>query len=204
LSPEDHLRAVSNETDSALLSSCGRPTMFAEVEIMDETGRILPQGERGEIVARGNLVMAGYYKDPQATDEVSGFGWHHTGDIGWKDAEGYVYIVDRKRDMIISGGFNIFTTEVEAALMAHPAVLNCAVIGIPDDKWGEAVKAVVELKPGETAEPDELIAHCKTALGSVKSPKTIDIWDELPRSPVGKILKRSIRDQFWSTQNRAV
>lgn len=204
LSPEEHVRAVTNEPDSALLTSCGRATMFVEVEIMDEEGRILAHGERGEIVARGNLVMAGYYKDQQATEDVSGFGWHHTGDIGWKDAEGYIYIVDRKRDMIISGGFNIFTTEVEAALMAHPAVLNCAVIGVPDDKWGEAVKAVVELKPGERAEPDEMIAHCKAALGSVKSPKTIDIWDELPRSPVGKILKRSIRDRFWSNQNRAV
>lgn len=204
LSPEDHLRAVSNPADEGLLRSCGKPTMLSEVEIMDEDGTILPVGETGEIVARGNLVMAGYYNDPAGTAEVSAYGWHHTGDIGRKDAEGFVYIVDRKRDMIITGGFNVFTTEVEAALMTHSAVLNCAVIGIPDDKWGEAVKAVVELKPGERASPDELLAHCKAALGSVKAPKTIDIWDELPKSPVGKVLKRSIRDTFWAGMQRAV
>ncbi|MGD9810512.1 MAG: AMP-binding protein [Sphingobium sp.] len=204
LSPQDHLRAVTDPDQAGLLRSCGRATMFSHVEIMDEAGALLPRGKTGEIVARSNLVMAGYFKDPEATAEVSGFGWHHTGDIGWMDVDGYVYIVDRKRDMIITGGFNVFTTEVEAALMSHPAILNCAVIGVPDEKWGEAVKAVVELKPGETAGPEDLIAHCKAALGSVKAPKTIDIWDKLPRSPVGKVLKRSIRDRFWSGQQRAV
>jgi len=204
LSPQDHLRAVNNPTDAGLLRSCGRATLFSDVEIMDEAGNILPAGETGEIVARGNLVMAGYYNDREGTAEVSGHGWHHTGDIGRKDVEGYFYIVDRKRDMIISGGFNVFTTEVEAALMSHPAILNCAVIGVPDEKWGEAVKAVVELKYGEAVTPAELIAHCKSALGSVKAPKTVEIWDELPRSPVGKVLKRSIRDRFWSDQQRAI
>lgn len=204
LSPEDHLRAVSNPADEGLLRSCGKATMLSDVEIMDDKGNILPAGETGEIVARGNLIMAGYYNDPEGTADVSGFGWHHTGDIGWKDAEGYFYIVDRKRDMIISGGFNVFTTEVEAALMSHPAVLNCAVIGVPDEKWGEAVKAIVELKAGEAALPEELITHCKAALGSVKAPKSVEIWNELPRSPVGKVLKRAIRDQFWSGRQRAV
>jgi acyl-CoA synthetase (AMP-forming)/AMP-acid ligase II len=178
--------------------------MFSEVEIMDEAGRILGAGKTGEIVTRGNLVMAGYYKDPDATAAVSEFDWHHTGDVGFKDEAGYVYIVDRKRDMIISGGFNVFSTEVESALLSHPAILDCAVIGVPDEKWGEAVKAVVELKPGASGTPDELITYCKSLLGSVKSPKTLDIWDTLPRSPVGKVLKRVIRDQFWAGRQRCV
>ena len=118
------------------------------LEVMDDDGKILPRGERGEIVVRGGLVMAGYYKNPRRPREASTFGWHHTGDIGVIDEDGFVYIVDRKKDMIISGGFNVFPSEVEQVLWSHPAVQDCAVIGVPDDKWGEAVKAVVELKPG--------------------------------------------------------
>jgi acyl-CoA synthetase (AMP-forming)/AMP-acid ligase II len=171
--------------------------MFSRVEIMNEEGDLLPARAAGEIVARSNLVMKEYYKDPEATQAVSAFGWHHTGDIGFKDEEGYVYIVDRKRDMIISGGFNVFSTEVEARLLAHQAVQDCAVIGVPDEKWGEAVKAVVELRAGTAATADELIAFCRQALGGVKTPKSIEIWPALPRSPVGKILKRAIRDRYW-------
>ena len=201
LSPEDHQLALSSEADAKILQSCGRPAMFSEVEIMDEEGRILPPGETGEIVARENLVMAGYYKDEDATKAVSQFGWHH---IGVKDEAGYVYIVDRKRDVIISGGFNVFSTEVESALLAHPSILDCAVIGVPDEKWGEAVKAVVELKSDAEASAEQLIAHCKSLLGSVKAPKSVEIWEVLPRSPVGKILKRSIREKFWSGHQRSV
>ncbi|MGE4404327.1 AMP-binding protein [Pseudomonas sp.] len=204
LSPEDHVRALSSPEHARLLQSCGRATMFSEVEIMDEDGHILPIGETGEIVARGNLRMAGYYKDPAATAAVSEHGWHHTGDIGRKDAEGYVYIVDRKRDMIITGGFNVFSTEVESALLSHPAILDCAVVGVPDDKWGEAVRAVVELKKGLTVNTEELVDHCKQALGSVKAPKAVEIWETLPRSPVGKVLKRTIRDRFWAGRERSV
>ncbi|HEY3851006.1 MAG TPA: AMP-binding protein [Steroidobacteraceae bacterium] len=204
LSAEDHARALASEAHARLLQSCGRATLFSELEIMDEEGGLLPTGQTGEIVARGNLVMAGYYKDAAMTAAVSGHGWHHTGDIGFKDAEGYVYIVDRKRDMIISGGFNVFSTEVESALLAHPAILDCAVIGVPDEKWGEAVRGIVELKDGASATPQELIAHCKGLLGGVKSPKSIEIWDTLPRSPVGKVLKRTIRQKFWLGRQRAV
>jgi acyl-CoA synthetase (AMP-forming)/AMP-acid ligase II len=202
LSPDDHRRGMEN--GSSLLQSCGRPTMFSHVEIMDEQGAILPPRAVGEIVARGNLVMKEYYADPEATRAVSAFGWHHTGDIGYKDEEGYVYIVDRKRDMIISGGFNVFSTEVEARLLSHESVQDCAVIGVPDEKWGEAVTAIVELKAGATATPDELIAFCRSTLGGVKTPKTIDIWPTLPRSPVGKVLKRAIRDRYWEGRSRAV
>jgi Acyl-CoA synthetases (AMP-forming)/AMP-acid ligases II len=204
LSPEDHMLAAKLPEQAHLLQSCGRPTMFSDVEIMDDAGRLLPAGERGEIVARGNLVMGGYYKDPAATAEVSEFGWHHTGDIGFKDNAGYVYIVDRKRDMIITGGFNVFTTEVEGALHSHPAVLDCAVIGVPDEKWGEAVKAVIELKGGVSVTEQELVDHCKAQLGSVKAPKTVEFWESLPRSPVGKVLKRKVREKFWSNSDRRI
>jgi acyl-CoA synthetase (AMP-forming)/AMP-acid ligase II len=202
LSPEDHKRGT--EEGSELLRSCGRPTMFSRVEIMDEDGVLLPPRSIGEIVARGNLVMKEYYKDPEATRAVSTHGWHHTGDIGFKDEDGYVYIVDRKRDMIISGGFNVFSTEVESRLLAHHCVQDCAVIGVPDEKWGEAVTAVVELKAGADATPDELIAFCRSTLGGVKTPKAIEIWPTLPRSPVGKVLKRAIRDRYWQGRSRAV
>jgi acyl-CoA synthetase (AMP-forming)/AMP-acid ligase II len=203
LSAEDH-RQATQEEGSERLGSCGRPTMFSRVEIMNEDGNLLQARAVGEIVARGNLVMKEYYKDPEATRAVSAFGWHHTGDIGFKDEEGYIYIVDRKRDMIISGGFNVFSTEVEARLLAHEAVQDCAVIGVPDEKWGEAVTAVVELRAGMVATPDELIAFCRRTLGGVKTPKSIEIWPTLPRSPVGKVLKRAIRDQYWAGHARAV
>jgi len=204
LSPSDIAEAAQSASKEDILRSCGRATMFAEVEIMDESGQVLPVGEVGEIVTHSNLVMAGYYNDPEATAAVSEYGWHHTGDIGLKDEAGYFYIVDRKRDVIITGGFNVYSTEVENALLAHSAVLNCAVVGVPDDKWGEAVKGIVELKSDAAATPDDLIAHCKARLGSVKTPKTIEIWDALPRSPVGKVLKRDIRDQFWSGRQRLI
>jgi acyl-CoA synthetase (AMP-forming)/AMP-acid ligase II len=203
LSPEDHLKGMA-DPDGKLLRSCGRPTMFSRVEIMDEEGKLLRPGEVGEIVARSNLVMAGYHKDPVATAEVSKFGWHHTGDIGFKDEDGYVYIVDRKRDMIISGGFNVFTTEVEQAVLSHADVQDCAVIGVPDEKWGEAVKAVVELKPGATVTPEALVAYLRPRLGGVKTPKSVEIWESLPRSPVGKVLKRTIRERYWQGQSRSV
>lgn len=203
LSQEDHRRAVQ-EPGSKRLGSCGRPTMFSRVEIMNEDGDLLPARAAGEIVARSNLVMKEYYKDPEATQATSAFGWHHTGDIGFKDEEGYVYIVDRKRDMIISGGFNVFSTEVEARLLAHEAVQDCAVIGVPDEKWGEAVTAIVELRVGMAVSPEELIAFCRPTLGGVKTPKRIEIWPTLPRSPVGKVLKRAIRDRYWADRARAV
>jgi acyl-CoA synthetase (AMP-forming)/AMP-acid ligase II len=187
-----------------LLASCGRQTLHARVAIMDDDGNLLEQGQTGEIVVRGNLVMLGYYKDEQATREVSRFGWHHTGDIGYFDAEGYLYIVDRKKDMIISGGFNVYSTEVEQVLVSHPAVMDCAVVGVPDEKWGEAVTAVVELKPGLLITAAELIEFAKARLGSIKSPKKVELWPSLPRSSAGKVLKKLIRDEFWRDQDRRI
>jgi acyl-CoA synthetase (AMP-forming)/AMP-acid ligase II len=196
LSPKQHL-VIGDPLLERRLMSCGLPTLFTQVEIMDDAGRLLGPEERGEIVTRGNLVMKGYFKNPQATEEASRFGWHHTGDIGLKDADGYVYIVDRKRDMIISGGFNLYPSEIEQVIWGHPAVQDCAVIGVPDEKWGEAVKAVVELKPGHEASPEALMAFCRERLGGMKTPKSVEVWAQLPRSPVGKVLKRDIREKFW-------
>jgi len=200
---KDYLDSEGNFRDE-VLASAGKATRAAWVEIMDDDGNIVPNGEKGEIVVRSSSVMAGYYKNPEATAEVSQFGWHHTTDMGIRDDEGYVSIVDRKKDMIITGGFNVFPVEIEKALQAHPAVRNSAVIGVPDPKWGEAIKAVVQLNDGKQIGEDELIAYCKEVVGSVKAPKSVDFWDELPLSPVGKVLKRAIRDTFWQGQTRAV
>jgi acyl-CoA synthetase (AMP-forming)/AMP-acid ligase II len=203
LSPQEH-QVSGNPVHEQRLASCGRATLLTQVAIMDDDGRLLDAGDRGEIVIRGNLVMKGYVNNPAATEEASRFGWHHTGDIGLMDSDGYVYIVDRKRDMIISGGFNIYPSEIEQVLWAHPDVQDCAVIGVPDDKWGEAVKAVVELKPGATTAPQDLLDFCRARLGGMKTPKSAEIWPELPRSPVGKVLKRDIRERFWAGQARRV
>jgi acyl-CoA synthetase (AMP-forming)/AMP-acid ligase II len=137
--------------------------------------------------------MKGYYGDPDATAAASAYGWHHTGDIGYLDDDNYLYIVDRAKDMIITGGFNVYSTEVEQALMAHSAVQDCAVIGLPDEKWGERVVAVVQLQPGSVVEPDELIAFAKERIGSVKAPKEVLVWPDLPRSKVGKVVKPDIK-----------
>jgi acyl-CoA synthetase (AMP-forming)/AMP-acid ligase II len=163
------------------------------VAILDDDGNALPQGERGEICVRGSLVMAGYYRNPEATAEASAHGWHHTGDIGFLDEEGFLHIVDRAKDMVITGGFNVYSAEVEQAVLAHDAVRDCAVVGLPDDKWGERVTAVVQLRPGRRLDPGELIAFVKDRIGSVKAPKQIEVWPDLPRSTVGKVLKAEIR-----------
>ena len=201
--PSDYLLA-DGTFDEVALRSAGRNVYFAWVEIMDDDGNILGPGERGEIVVRSSAIMLGYYKNDAATAEVSRFGWHHTTDIGIKDERGFITIVDRKKDMIVSGGFNVFPTEIEAVINAHPAVLDCAVVGVPDDKWGEAVKAIVQLKPGQSVSAEELAELCKRELGSVKTPKSFEFWSDLPRSAVGKVLKREIRGKYWEGHWRAV
>lgn len=186
------------------LASIGRPCVNNLVAILDEEGRELDRGEAGEICIRGELVTPGYYNNPEATAEVRQFGWHHTGDIGVMDDEGFITIVDRKKDMIITGGFNVFPNEVEQVLNSHPAVQDCAVVGVPDDKWGEAVKAVVQLKSGKVCDEAGLIELCKKRLGSVKAPKSVDFVDDLPRSPAGKVLKVDLRKVYWGGRARAV
>ena len=195
LPPDEHFVDGKLASDERL-SSVGHPNPLIRVEIMNDANEILPQGETGEICVRGDLVMKGYYKAPDKTAETIVDGWLHTGDVGHLDAEGYLHITDRKKDMIISGGFNVYPSEVEQVIWSHPAVQDCAVIGVPDEKWGEAVKAVVELNAGQQVSADELIALCKEKLGSVKAPKTVDFVDALPRSPVGKVLKKDLRAQI--------
>ena len=186
------------------LRSCGRPTAAVRVAIMDDDGRILPPYEPGEIVARGSLVSGGYYNLPEATAEIRRYGWHHTGDVGYMDEDGYVYIVDRKKDMIISGGFNVFCAEVESGIMALPQVQECAVIGVPDEKWGEAVKAIVVCRAGETLTEADVIAHCKAKLGGVKSPKSVEFWPEIPKTAAGKLDRKAMRKPFWLNADREV
>jgi acyl-CoA synthetase (AMP-forming)/AMP-acid ligase II len=160
---------------------------------MSEDGDLLPPGEKGEIVVRGSLVMRGYYRNPTATAEASAHGWHHTGDVGFLDPDGFLHIVDRAKDMVITGGFNVYSTEVEQALMQHPAVADCAVIGLPDEKWGERVTAVVRVRPGLEIDAVELKEFVKERIGSVKTPKQVEVWPDLPRSKVGKVLKTEIK-----------
>jgi len=203
LPPDEHFVNGQLASDERL-SSVGHPNPLIRVEIMNDANEILPPGGTGEICVRGDLVMKGYYKAPDKTAETIVDGWLHTGDIGHIDADGYLHITDRKKDMIITGGFNVYPSEVEQVIWSHPAVQDCAVIGVPDAQWGEAVKAVVELNAGQQVSADELISLCKEKLGSVKAPKTIDFIDALPRSPVGKVLKKDLRAKYWQNTARKI
>ena len=197
MAPQQHIHA-----DGSLalerFSSAGRSSPLVNVAIIDDNGNVLPTGKRGEIGIRSSLVMVGYYKNPSATEEASRFGWHHTGDIGYLDADNYLFIVDRAKDMIITGGFNVYSAEVEQALMEHPAIQDCAVVGLPDEKWGERVTAVVQFHPGSSVPESEVRAFVKVRIGSVKAPKQVDAWPDLPRSKVGKVLKNEIKAQLLS------
>jgi acyl-CoA synthetase (AMP-forming)/AMP-acid ligase II len=204
LSPEEITEAAADEAKRRRLASCGRASIVAAVEIMDDDGNLLGPEEQGELVVRSDLVFGGYWENPEATAEAQRpGGWHGTGDVGVRDEEGFFYILDRKKDMIITGGFNVFPSEVEAVIHTFAEVNDCAVIGLPDDKWGEAVTAVVEPKPDAEIDAEAIIAACKERLGSVKAPKRV-LVRALPRSPVGKVLKRELRDEFWSSSERKV
>jgi acyl-CoA synthetase (AMP-forming)/AMP-acid ligase II len=195
LAPGDHLYPDGTLARSRF-ASAGHPTPLTAVAIMDEAGNLLAPGERGEIVVRGPLVSPGYYQNQEATAEASRHGWHHTGDVGYLDEDNFLYIVDRLKDMIITGGFNVYSAEVEQALLAHPAVLDCAVVGLPDDKWGERVTAVLQLHPGHSVSADDVRAFVKARVGSVKSPKQVEVWADLPRSRLGKVLKADVKSRL--------
>lgn len=203
LRPGDHFVDGAIAPDSRL-SACGIPAITNGLTIRDDAGIALPQGASGEICIRGDIVMKGYYQQPDKTAEAIVDGWLHTGDIGHLDAEGFLHITDRKKDLIITGGFNVYPSEVEQVIWSHSAVLDCAVIGVPDEKWGEAVKAVIELKPGAELGSAEIIDICKAQLGSVKAPKSVDFVATLPRSPVGKVLKKEIRQAYWGDAERKI
>lgn len=204
LTREELADAAANPARAHRLASIGREGPFSRIGIMDEEGALLPAGERGEIVMRSGSVLREYYKDPERTAQSRLFGWHHTGDIGYKDEDGFVYLVDRKNDMIITGGFNVYPAEIEQVVLAHPSVQDCAVVGVPDEKWGEMVIAAVELKAGAAFDSDAFLAFCRERVGGVKAPKRVEVLDIMPRSPVGKTLRRVVRDRFWTGRDRQI
>ena len=186
------------------LSSAGIPRTDVEVKIFDVNDKELPPGETGEIVTRSDLVMKGYWRNPEATNKALKDGWLHTGDMGYLDEKGYLFIMDRSKDMIISGGENIYPREIEEVLIRHEAVREVAVIGIPDVKWGEAIKAVVATHPGASVTEKELISFCRHHIASYKKPKSVDFVDALPKNNYGKILKRDLRAGYWKEKVRKV
>ncbi|HET9999575.1 MAG TPA: AMP-binding protein [Ktedonobacteraceae bacterium] len=194
LRPEDQLRKPG---------SCGTVATDQEIRLLNEAGEEVPDGMPGEMWVR-NPSLAQYFKKPDATARSMRDSFFSVGDIAYRDSEGYYFICDRKIDMIISGGVNIYPAEIEAVLSAHPAVVDVAVIGVPDPHWGESVKAVVSLRPGASASQEELIAYCAERLADYKKPRSIDFMDELPRNPAGKLLKRNIREAYWKDQERKI
>ncbi len=196
---KDHLRQLPEEEQFRYLSRTGREFATVSLRVVDDEGREVAHDDQqvGEIWVRGDSVTPGYWNDPQATADAFEDGWLKTGDLAVIDAEGYVNIVDRRKDLIVTGGENVYSTEVEYALFEHPDVLEAAVIGVPDERWGEAVKAVVVLHPGKTASADQLIAHCRARLSGFKTPKSVDFLDALPRTGSGKLFKKGLKDRYW-------
>ncbi len=193
MSPEEHLRPDGTPATERF-GAAGRPAPLVMVRIVDNEGVEVPRGTPGEIVVRGPLVMPGYHQDPEATAEATtADGWHRTGDIGVLSDDGWLSIVDRAKDMIITGGYNVFASQVEHAIMQLAAVRECAVVGVPDDRWGERVAAVLELHDGAEVSEEEVVAHVRAQIGSVKAPKQVEVWTTLPRSTVGKVVKADIR-----------
>ena len=199
LPPQDH-----DPDDAARLLSCGYAQAGVELRVVGDDGRDLPPGKVGEIAVRSAQIMGGYWRLPEDTRRAVKGDWFFTGDAGYLDDKGYLYIYDRVKDMIVSGGENIYPAEVESALFGHPAVADVAVIGVPDERWGEAVKAVVVRKPEASVTPGELIDWARERIASYKLPKSVDFIDALPRNPTGKILKRELRKGYWSGKERQV
>ncbi|MCP5181415.1 MAG: AMP-binding protein [Pseudomonadales bacterium] len=205
LSQEDHRDAIAG-IHPERLASCGREGFVTRVRVVDEAGRPVPKdgSTPGEIEIQSEANMLGYWRREDLNADMFRDGWMRTGDIATWDDESYLFIVDRAKDMIISGGENIYSTQVEAAIHKHPAVLEAAVIGVPDDEWGEAVKAVVVLKPGQSATEQEIIDTARAHLASYQKPRSVDFVEALPKAPTGKILKRELRDPYWQNRGRQV
>jgi acyl-CoA synthetase (AMP-forming)/AMP-acid ligase II len=202
LLPADHQRALTEKPE--LLLSAGRPLVGTELRVVDAHDCPLPNGTIGEIIARGPQLMQGYWHRPEETAEALRGGWMHTGDAGMLDEEGYVYIQDRVKDMLVSGGENIYPRVVEDVLFQHPAIADAAVIGVPDPQWGETVKAIVVLRQGATATGEEIIDFCRGKLGGFERPRSVDFVEALPRNPTGKVLKRVLREPYWVGHQRRV
>lgn len=205
LGPITFLYPADHDPALGLLRSAGRPSPGIELAIVDpETGEERPPGEVGEVWTRSDQNTIGYWRKPEETGALFRDGWLRTGDAGYVDDRGYLFLTDRVKDMIVSGGENVYPVEVENALMAHPAVADVAVVGVPDERWGETVKAVVVAAPGGVPVPDELIAHCRERLAGFKCPTSVDLVDELPRNPSGKVLRRLVREPYWKGRARLV
>ncbi len=202
LSPADHRRALESKPE--LLLSAGRPIPGTELRIVDDDGQPVPTGTVGEITARGDQLMRGYWNLSEATAEALRGGWMHTGDAGIMDEEGYIFIQDRVKDMIVSGGENIYPREIEDVLFQHPGLTDAAVIGVPDPKWGETVKAIVVKKEGQDVSAEDVLAFCRDKLGGYKQPRSVDFVTELPRNPSGKVLKKELREPYWKGHTRRV
>jgi long-chain acyl-CoA synthetase len=199
LTADDHRRG------GEVLRSAGRPVPGVVLSVQDEEGNVLPAGETGEICARAGNFMREYWNRPEETAEAFRDGWYHTGDAGHIDAEGFVYLVDRVKDMIVTGGENVYSSEVEDAIGSHPGVEQVAVIGIPSEEWGEAVHAIVVRAEGSSVEAEELIAHARVHIAGYKVPKSIDFRDDpLPLSGAMKVLKRELRAPYWEGQDRGI
>ena len=202
LHPEDH---DPGGPRAHRLRAAGRPVPGVELRIVTADGSSAPTGEIGEVWIRSPSTMTGYWNKPDATtDAITPDGWFRTGDAGRLDDDGYLYIEDRVKDMVITGGENVYPAEVESVLMSHPSVADAAVIGVPDERWGETVKAIVVPAPGVTADADELIAWCRERLAGYKCPTSVDWAEMLPRNPSGKILKRELREPYWGDRERQV
>lgn len=204
LEPAEHDLALSNPHHEHLLTSCGRPQTNVQVAIWDEDGQELPPGQIGNIAVRSEANIAGFWNNPTATSESLINGWVLTGDVARMDEDGYFYLVDRKKDLIVTGAFNVYPSEVERILQTHPAVFEVAVIGVPSVEWGEAIKACVVLRSGATITEKDLIAYCEGKLAGYKKPKSVDFFETLPRNPTGKILHRELRDKYWKNSERAI
>jgi acyl-CoA synthetase (AMP-forming)/AMP-acid ligase II len=202
LTKNDHL--IDPVDEEMRLSSCGRPMIMSQLKIVDEEGREVPTGTVGEIVTRGPHLMKGYWRMEEETNKTIRKGWLHTGDMAYQDKNGYIYLVDRKKDMVISGGFNVYTTVVEKALFEHPDVRQATVIGVPDEKWGEAVKAFVVVDPVSRLSEEELIHFCKIRLAKYEVPRSIEFVDSLPLTAYGKIDKKALRAPFWTNKERQI
>lgn len=207
LSPTVTMLAPNMHSDPAMhrrLMSAGRPTHIAEVRIVDPMDREVKLGQVGEIVARGPMVMQGYWNKPEQTAEAIREGWMHTGDAGYMDADGYLFLVDRIKDMIVTGGENVYSVEVEDILLQRPEVTQCAIIGVLDEKWGERVHAVLVLKDGESLDEASITAFCREHIASYKCPRSYEVRDELPMSGAGKLLKYKLREGHWQGRGRSI
>jgi long-chain acyl-CoA synthetase len=202
LPPERH---VVDGPLAGKMTSVGQPCVGMDVRILDDAGAEVPRGQIGEICVQGANIMQGYWRQPELTAETTRHGWHHTGDGGYMDEDGFIFVVDRLKDMIISGGENVYSVEVENALYKHPAVIECAVIGVPDDEWGERVHAIIRLHEGAEASAEAIIAHCHDLIANYKCPRSVEFRVEpMPVSGAGKILKTELRKPFWADQKKQV